>query len=133
MKVSGLSRTWSPNFILGYSDTETVKLDFDRTPFRLVKYWAERALKWFKLGGYVILKSSENNYHVVFDRAVTWAENLRIVAWVCLRSRHTKLTDWLLMQCIKGSSTLRLSPRERNRLPESSSVRVNNTGKPKGS
>ena len=106
---SGLRPSSSPNFILGYSDTETVKLDFDQTPFRVVKYWADRTASRFKLDGYLILKSSENSYHVVFNRTVTWTENLKIVAWVCLYSHHRMLLQWLLMQCIKQSSTLRVS------------------------
>ena len=73
--------------ILGYTDTETVKLDFDDTTFRTVRYWALRTMRWFKLNGFLILKSSVNCYHVVFDRTVSWSENLRIVAWVALLSR----------------------------------------------
>ena len=113
----GLHLSSSLNFILGYSDTETVKLDFDKTPFRIVKRWADRTSKWFKLGGYVILKSSENSYHAVFNRTVTWTENLRIVAWVCLQSHHSRLLRWFLMQCIKGSSTLRISPKGKKSTP----------------
>ena len=112
-----MSPSSSLNFILGYSDTETVKLDFDKTPFRVVRRWADRTCKWFKLEGYVILKSSENSYHVVFNRTVTWTENLKIVAWICLHSRHRKLLLWLLMQCIKGSSTLRISPKGKKPAP----------------
>ena len=39
--------------IFGYSDRTTAKLDFDCELFGKVKYWAERALKHFRLGGYV--------------------------------------------------------------------------------
>ena len=108
-KECGLRPSSSPNFILGYSDTETVKLDFDRTPFRVVRRWADRTSEWFKLEGYIILKSSKDSYHVVFNRTVTWPENLKIVAWVCLQSHHNRLLRWMLMQCIKQSSTLRVS------------------------
>jgi hypothetical protein len=45
MKVHGLNQKWNRNFILGYSDTETVKLDFDRMPLRMIKYWALRTMK----------------------------------------------------------------------------------------
>ena len=44
--------------ILGYTDRTTVKLDFDGEQFRKVKYWTDRTMKHFRLGGYVILKSS---------------------------------------------------------------------------
>jgi len=97
------------NSILGFTDTETVMLDFDNTTFKTIRYWARRAKKWHKLGGFIILKSSEGCYHVVFDRPVSWSENLKVVAWVALLSRKFELQRWLLMQCIKQSSTLRVS------------------------
>lgn len=51
--------------VLGFSDRETVKLDFDNTPFKNVRYWAVRAYNWFHLEGFWILRSSKNSYHVV--------------------------------------------------------------------
>ena len=86
-------------------------LDFDNTTFKTVRYWARRAKKWHKLGGFIILKSSEGCYHVVFDRPVSWCENMKVVAWVALLSNIRELQRWLLMQCIKQSSTLRVSPK----------------------
>lgn len=103
--------------ILGFSDTETVKLDFDDVPFKTVKHWALRAMRWFKLQGFIILKSSKKRYHVVFDRVVSWAENMRIVAWVALQSHSKGLARWHLMQCIKQSSTLRVSPKREKPSP----------------
>lgn len=97
--------------IIGYTDTETVKLDFDNTPFKTARYWALRMMKWFKLEGFVILKSSENNYHTPFNKTVSWKENVGIMAWVCLLTKHTKLTGWFILQCIKKGSTLRVSPK----------------------
>ena len=97
------------NFILGISDDETVMLDFDHVTFKTVKYWAFRALNWFKLEGFIILKSSENCYHVVFNRPVSWSENMRIVAWVARLSSIEDTINYCLMQCIKESSTLRVS------------------------
>ena len=103
--------------ILGFSDTETVKLDFDDVSFRTVRYWASRTVRWFKLQGFIILKSSENRYHVVFDRVVSWADNMRVVAWVALLSHNKSLAKWFLMQCIKGCSTLRVSPKREKPSP----------------
>ena len=108
---------WNHNSVIGFSDTETVKLDFDNVPFKTAKYWTERAMKWFRLGGFMILKSSEKCYHVLFNRPVSWSENMRIVAWVALQSRNQGLVRWLLMQCIKQSSTLRISPKREKPSP----------------
>ncbi len=76
-----MTKKSNPKPITGYSDTETVKLDFDYTPFKKVKYWALRTMKWFNLGGFIIIKSSKQSYHVLFNRKVSWSENMRIVAW----------------------------------------------------
>ena len=104
-------------FIIGYTDTETVKLDFDNTPFKQAKHWASRTIEWFKLEGFIILKSSKSNYHVVFDRTVSWKENMKIVAWVSLLSHNMKLLKWFVMQCIKEGSTLRVSPKRNKPSP----------------
>jgi hypothetical protein len=95
--------------ILGYTDQETVKLDFDDLAFHDVKGWAMKTLHKFRLRGFLLLKSSPQSYHVVFDRAVSWLENLRIMAWIAIVSRHEQLQKYTLMQCIKQSSTLRVS------------------------
>jgi hypothetical protein len=84
---------WNQPSILGYSDTCTVKLDFDDTDFRTVKYCAR---------GFIILRSSEKSYHVVFDRPVSWSENFRIMSWVAILSKNCKLKDYCLMQGIKA-------------------------------
>jgi hypothetical protein len=114
---NGLRRKSNPKFILGYTDTETVKLDLDNMSFQRVRYWALGTAKQFRLGGFIILKSSKNSYHVVFDRPVSWVKNVAIVAWVCLMTKHRKLTEWLIMQCIKRASTLRLSPKKEKKSP----------------
>ena len=118
MKASGLTeKSCQGKPIFGFTDTETVKLDFDNTQFKKVRYWAKRTMRWFKLGGYIILKSSKNSYHVLFDKSVSWAENLKVVAWVALHSQNRGLIKWLIMQCIKQSSTLRISNKNKKHSP----------------
>jgi hypothetical protein len=124
-EVTGLTRKSIHKFSLGFSDKETVKLDFDDTPFKVVKNWAERACNWFNMGGFIILRSSKNHYHVVFDRNVTWIENIHIMCWVASESKISSLKDYVLMQGIKETSTLRIgkkgvkpSPRIVNRFGE---------------
>ena len=116
-RVNGLKWKLNPKPVLGYTDTETVKLDFDDTSFKEVKYWASRTMKRFKLEGFVILKSSKNSYHVLFNREVSWPENVRIVAWVSLLSHNMMLQKWFVMQCIKKGSTLRVSPKRNKPSP----------------
>ena len=111
LKVHGLTRKWNLKSVIGYTDTETVKLDFDNMPFNQVRCWALKTMDWFKLEGFVILKSSKNHYHVVFNKKVSWKKNLKIVAWTCLLSHNMKLLKWFVMQCIKEGSTVRISPK----------------------
>jgi hypothetical protein len=112
-----LTEKSSPKSIIGFTDTETVKLDFDDTSFRTATYWAFRAKKHFKLRGFIILKSSERCYHVVFDRVVSWSENIRVVSWVSLLSHCQGLQKYCLMQCIKMNSTLRVSHKREKSSP----------------
>ena len=68
-------------------------------------------MRFFKLGSFLILESSENCYHVVFNRRVSWSENMSIVASVTLLSHNQGLRRWQLMQCRKQSASLRVSPK----------------------
>lgn len=95
--------------IFGGTDTDTVSLDFDDTTFKTARYWARRAMNWYNLGGFILLRSSEGCYHVVFNRTVDWTENMSIVAWVAELSHNLGLQKWHRMQCIKVGSTLRIS------------------------
>lgn len=99
--------------IIAYTDRQTVKLDLDNTDYQRVKSVARWLMKKFNLGGFIILRSSKNSYHVVFNRTVSWEENMKIVgyaSWMCADyfTNH-KLMGWTIMQMIKGASTLRTS------------------------
>jgi hypothetical protein len=68
----------------------TVKLDFDNVSLSTVRYWVSRSMRWYHLRGFIILESSPHCNHVVFDRTVTWTENVKIMAWVALMTKHRK-------------------------------------------
>jgi len=121
LKPSVLNRV-----VLGEWSKDTVRLDFDDTPFNEVKLWALRVLNWFKMQGFIILKSSVKNYvvkhkgniiyslkkcsyPVVFNRKVTWTKNVKIMNWTALESGNENLQKYVRMQCIKGTSTVRTS------------------------
>ncbi|MCW4040726.1 MAG: hypothetical protein NWE83_08255 [Candidatus Bathyarchaeota archaeon] len=118
IEATGLIETLNPgNPTLGCTDDETVMLDFDNTSFADVLVYAQPALKHFRLQGFIILESSDENYHVVFDRKVSWSENIQIVAWVSLIAQHDGLLKWFRMQRIKQSSTLRVSAKHDKPMP----------------
>jgi hypothetical protein len=50
---------------LGFTCAEIVMVDCDDMPFRVVKKWARIVMEKCRLGGFIILKSSKNSYHVV--------------------------------------------------------------------
>jgi hypothetical protein len=87
-------------------------------PLRIVKYWSRRACDWFKLEGYIIFESSRNSFHVVYNRPVTWRRNMHIISWIAVESQLGKLRDYVLMQVIKESSTLRVGPKFRKPSPK---------------
>ena len=112
--------------IWGDWDKESVRLDFDYTPLGEVKLWAYRVCFWFKLQGFIILRSSvkeyvvkkkdriiyrylKNSYHVVFNRPVRWETNVKIMNWAGLESGNVDLQRYVRMQCIKETSTARIS------------------------
>jgi hypothetical protein len=102
--------------ILGYSDTLTVMDDLDNVTFKTAKWLAFKALRWFKrdhqgkldLEGFIILKSSPKHYHLVFNAPVSWTKNVHIIAWIAQRIKNRSLNAYVIMQCIKESSTLRI-------------------------
>ena len=46
--------------------------------FKTVKYRALRTYKWFKLKGFLILKSNENHYHVCLIKRLNGKGDIRI-------------------------------------------------------
>lgn len=119
--------------IIGNWSKNTVQIDFDKMPFDKVKYYAHRVNNFFFGGksGFIIFESSktervakekgkkgkvtyryfERNYLVAFDKKVTWTKNVHIMNWIALESGSVDLKQWVTMQCIKESSTLRFSPK----------------------
>jgi hypothetical protein len=104
-------------------------LDFDNVGLEEIKYWAFEVMKKAELCGYVILESSYRHYHVVFDRKVSWAENMSIIAWLCLELKHEEFTKWFLLQCIKKELTLRVSSKGEKPPPKLIYRRGNQNGR----
>ncbi len=113
------------NPVLGFTDTATVKDDLDDVTFKTALYLAFRALRWFRhdyqgkvdLEGFIILKSSPNHYHIVFNAPVPWSKNLHVIAWIAQRVKNRSLNAYVIMQAIKESSTLRVGSKGDKRSP----------------
>jgi hypothetical protein len=125
------------NVVWGNFSIETVQADLDMMSKEKAIYLLHRALNWFDLGGAILLESSkkeyvakkkgsrgkvtyrytERNYLAVFDRPVSWIDNVAIMNWIALESKSESLKLWVRMQCIKKSSTVRLSPKGSKPMP----------------
>jgi len=89
---------------------------------KTVNYWARRTCRKYKLQGFRILKSSEGNYHVVFNRSVSWKENVEIMSWasITIEGKQLKkcpLTKYVLMCGIQTVSCLRISKKNKKPRP----------------
>ena len=83
-------------------------LDWDGMCYGEAKFQADWALAEFKLGGWIISRSSPRHYHIVFDRKTRSLRVRKIVARICKASRHDGLTQWFLNQLSRGEKlTLR--------------------------
>ena len=72
---------------------------------------------WFKLEGFIVFESSRGSFHFVYNRPVTWRRNMNVMSWVAVDSQLGKLSDYVLMQTIKESSTLRVGQKYRKPSP----------------
>lgn len=95
--------------IVGYTSDRTAMLDLDGVTRNEAIELADELLLRFKLRGYVILKSSCDGWHVVFDRRLSWKNVLRVIfAAPPCRRRWNGHLSWAELQAIKGFATLRI-------------------------
>ncbi|MGD0496697.1 MAG: hypothetical protein ABSB28_11795 [Candidatus Bathyarchaeia archaeon] len=124
------------SLVFGDWDTETIRLDWDDAPsLDEVKLWSYRATFFFKLEGFIISESSHKNYvvtqkrkvffrlrkasyHVVFNSPVDWGRNVHVMNWVALESGNENLRRYVRMQCIKETSTVRMSRKGKKPIPK---------------
>lgn len=89
--------------VVGFVSDKGLMLDLDDMTFKKAVHMAESLMKKHRLEGYLLIRSSRLNYHVVFNRYLTWKKILQIVfsQYVCIR--------WGIHQARKGELTLRIS------------------------
>lgn len=102
--------------VVGFTSSRLVMLDLDNARDTDVVSVAQYALNRWKLGGYLILKSSvENprhglsNYHIIFDKYTTWAQVMHVIGCLLFKTRNETLQRWTLYQMVKKGCTLRIS------------------------
>lgn len=112
-------------FITGFTTSNGLMLDLDRTTFQESKQIAEYWNIKFQLQQYLIIESSPFNYHVIFGfKTDDWGficSMLGKIAWHYHFYNHNskpQLTNWILLQIIKGSQTLRISMKNKKPVPK---------------
>jgi len=96
--------------VVGISCKDAVMADLDDVGFDRVKGLACLTCNHFRLGGFVVLRSSKGHYHVVFDKPIkSWNRVLKVLGWIGIVSNNKNVWKWVCMQAIKGACTLRVS------------------------
>ena len=78
-------------------------LDLDNITLKGAKRLADYYLETEKLEGYLLLKTARKNFHVVFNKYVSWRKALQIIFKI------NKAIAWGVWQAKKGELTLRIS------------------------
>lgn len=75
---NGFGVTSNRNSITGFTDDETVMLDLDNMSFKQVKWLARRAMEFWELGGFLVLKSSPGGFQLRYWRGKSIGLTLQI-------------------------------------------------------
>ncbi len=98
-------------FCIGFMTNRGVVLDLDNMTFKKAKWMAETLLKRYRLEGFVLVKSSEMSYHVVFNRYLNWRTITKI-----LFSQY-EVIRYAVFQMKEGFLTLRVSAKNGKNKP----------------
>jgi hypothetical protein len=90
-------------FCIGFDTGRGLMLDLDNMKFKKALWIARTLFRRYKLEGFVLVRSSSKNYHVVFNRYLSWKTITRI-----LFSQY-EVIRWAVFQMKQGFLTLRVS------------------------
>jgi len=108
-----MTKEWvAQNFCIGFCTDKGLMLDLDNMTRRKAESIAEALMKRYRLEGYLLIKSSDKNYHVIFNRYLRWKTIMQIVfsQYVCIR--------WGIHQASNGFLTLRISRKNNKNKPK---------------
>jgi len=90
-------------YCIGFNTDRGLLLDLDNMKYKKALRIAETLLKRHKLEGFLLIRSSYKNYHVVFNRYLSWKTITKILfsLYECVR--------WAVFQIKEGQLTLRVS------------------------
>ena len=102
----------SEGYVVGFMTNKGVILDLDNMKFKKAKWLAQSLCKRYELEGYLLIKSSEKNYHVVFNRYLKWRTITKIVF------NQYEALRWAVFQMQSGYLTLRISRKNGRNKPK---------------
>jgi len=99
-------------YCVGFNTNRGLILDLDNMRFKKALWLAETLMKKHKLEGFLLIKSSDKNYHAVFNRCLSWKTTTKILfsQYECLR--------WAVFQMKEGQLTLRISKKNNENKPK---------------
>jgi len=119
---SGIKRWVETGYCIGFMTKQGLVFDLDNMSYKSAKRFAERLLKQYKLEGYLLIRSSPKNYHIVFNKYLSWRTITKI-----LFSQY-KCLGWAVFQMKSGYLTIRIS-RKNNEFKPRILLRVGNLDK----
>jgi hypothetical protein len=99
-------------YVIGFMTNKGLILDLDNMKFKKAKWLARTLCKQYKLEGYLLIRSSKKNYHVVFNRYLKWKTITKI-----LFNQYEALR-WAVFQMQSGYLTLRISKKNGENKPK---------------
>jgi len=90
-------------YCIGFNTDRGLMLDLDNMKYKKALWIAETLTKEHKLEGFLLIRSSKKNYHVVFNRYLRWKTITKILfsMYECVR--------YAVFQMKEGQLTLRIS------------------------
>jgi len=90
-------------YCIGFDTDRGLMLDLDNMKFKKALWIARTLLRRYKLEGFLLIRSSHKNYHVIFNRYLSWKTITKI-----LFSQYEAIR-WAVFQMKQGKLTLRIS------------------------
>ena len=99
-------------YCVGFATSRGVLLDLDNMTLKKAKWIAKTLLDEFKLEGFILIRSSANNYHAVFNKYVSWKTITQVLfsRFECVR--------YAVQQMQNGHLALRISPKNGKNKPK---------------
>jgi hypothetical protein len=99
-----MTHEWvTQGYCIGFNTDRGLMIDLDNMKFRKALFIADNLLEKHRLEGYLLIKSSHKNYHVVFNRYLRWKTITKLLfsQYECIR--------YAVFQMKEGKLTLRVS------------------------